>query len=157
MSPHQHLQERLASNCRITKRGTGASLAPPAQWLQAVHPAVQCAGVLTVAGLRAGLSSPDAAVSSAAVKVRECVHQAEWLAALAALLLPPADWVQSPCGGAVYWHLAPSGGQGYGVKPDGRLATLDAAWPCLGRVAASLCGVVPAGERSALAGEEFLH
>ncbi len=57
------------------------------------------------------MSSPDAAVSSAAVKVRECVHRAEWLAALAApLLLPPADWVQSPCGGAVYWHTAPDGG-----------------------------------------------
>ncbi len=57
MSPHQHLQERLASNCRITKRGTGASLAPSAQWLRVLHPAVQCAGGLTVGGLRAGLSS----------------------------------------------------------------------------------------------------
>jgi hypothetical protein len=128
VSPHQHLQERLASNCRITRRGTGASLAPSAQWLRVLHPAVQCAGGLTVGGLRAGLSNPDVAVSSAAVKVRGCVHQAEWLAALAAPLPPPADWVQSPCGGAVYWHAAPGGGQGYAVRPDGRLATQDAEW-----------------------------
>jgi hypothetical protein len=55
MSPHQHLQERLASNCRITKHGTGASLAPSAQWLWALHAAVQCAGGLMVGGLRAAL------------------------------------------------------------------------------------------------------
>jgi hypothetical protein len=42
MSAHQHLQERLASNCRITRHGD--SLVPSGTWLQELLPAVQDGG-----------------------------------------------------------------------------------------------------------------
>ena len=93
VSAHQHLQERLASNCRIKRHG--GSLAPSATWLQELLPAVQDAGGLTVGGLRVALCSPDAAVLRAAERVRACIAQPEWVAAASTQALPSADW----------WHL----------------------------------------------------
>jgi hypothetical protein len=138
MSAPQHLQERLASNCRITRHGD--SLVPSGTWLQELLPAVQDGGGLTVGGLRVALGSSDAAVLRAAERVRACIGQPEWIATAsthcveagkaggkACQALPPADWWQSPCGGSVYWQAAPKGGKGFAVRADGRLAPLDDA------------------------------
>jgi hypothetical protein len=86
---------------------------------------VQEAGGLTVGGLRAALGSSDAAVVRAAERVRACIGQPEWLAAVSTQVLPSADWWQSPCGGAVYWQAAPEGGKRFAIRTDGRLAPLD--------------------------------
>jgi len=125
MSHHQHMQERLAGNSRIVRHGS--SLAPSATWLSALGPAVMGIGGLTIRGLRAALRSPDAAVLGAAERVKACIAQPEWLASLLASPVPCADWLQSPCGGQVYWQAGPGGGKGFSVRPDGRLATLDDA------------------------------
>jgi hypothetical protein len=122
MSAHQHLQERLASNCRITRHGD--SLVPSGTWLQELLPAVHDAGGLTVGGLRVALGSSDAAVLRAAERVRACIGQPEWVETASTQALPPADWWQSPCGGSVYWQAAPEGGKGFAVRADGRLAPL---------------------------------
>jgi hypothetical protein len=102
MLVHQHLQERLASNCRITRHGDSlVSLVPSGTWLQELLPAVHDAGGLTVEGLRVALGSSDAAVLRAAERVRACIGpEPEWVATAsthcACQALPPADWWQSP-------------------------------------------------------------
>ncbi len=124
LSAHQHLQERLASNCPITRHGD--SLVPSRTWLHELLPAVQDGGGLTMGGLREALGSSDAAVLSGGEGAglhwpagvdSDCLHTG----------LPPADWWQSPCGGSVYWQAAPEVGMGFAVRADGRLAPLDDA------------------------------
>jgi hypothetical protein len=70
MPLHQQLQERLASNCRITRRDAEGGLPPSMPWLQELAPAVAASGGLTVGGLRAALSSADGPVQRVAEKVR---------------------------------------------------------------------------------------
>jgi hypothetical protein len=60
MPLHQQLQERLASNCRITRRDAEGGLPPSMRWLQELGPAVAASGGLTVGGLRAALSACSA-------------------------------------------------------------------------------------------------
>ncbi len=48
MPLHQQLQERLASNCRITQHAAEGGLPPSMRWLQELGPAVAASGGLTV-------------------------------------------------------------------------------------------------------------
>ncbi len=91
MPLHQQLQERLASNCRITRRDAEGGLPPSMPWLQELAPAVAASGGLTVGGLRAALSSADGPVQRVAEKVRACracVLEPAWQAALLAQHMP---------------------------------------------------------------------
>jgi hypothetical protein len=127
MTGHHHLRERLAANCRVARQGVTGGLVPSAAWLAALSPAVGGAGGLSqaVGGLRCALLSGDAAVRRVAEQVLGCVQQPEWRAAVSLPQLPPAAWSVSPCACFVYWHQqAPDGGQGFAVRPDGRLAPL---------------------------------
>ena len=125
MPLHQQLRERLASNCRITRRGAAGGLPPSTLWLQELSPAVADAGGLTVGGLRAALGSTDASVRHVAEQVRACVLEPAWREAVVARHLPPAAWQVSTCGQHVRWMEAPSGERGFAVRRDGRLAPLD--------------------------------
>jgi hypothetical protein len=60
MPLHQQLQERLASNCRITRRDADGGLPPSMPWLQELAPAVAASGGLIVGGLRAHRLAPAA-------------------------------------------------------------------------------------------------
>jgi hypothetical protein len=126
MPLHQQLQERLASNCRITRRGAEGGLPPLARWLQVLGPAVADAGGLTVGGLRAALGSADASVQQVAEKVLACVLEPAWKAAVLAQHMPPPAWLVSPCGQCVCCLEASNGGRGFAVRSDGRLAPLEA-------------------------------
>jgi hypothetical protein len=88
MPLHQQLQERLASNCRIMRRGAEGGLPPSMPWLQELAPAVAASGGLTVGGLRAALSSADGPVQRVADKVRGCVLEPAWQAALLTQHMP---------------------------------------------------------------------
>jgi hypothetical protein len=126
MPLHQQLQERLASNCRITRRDAEGGLPPSMPWLQELAPAVAASGGLTVGGLRAALSSADGPVQRVAEKVRACVLEPAWQAALLAQHMPAPAWLVSHCGRYVCWQEAPGGERGYVVRHDGRLAPLEA-------------------------------
>jgi hypothetical protein len=122
MPLHQQLQERLASNCRITRRDAEGGLPPSMPWLQALAPAVAASGGLTVGGLRAALSSADGPVQRVAEMVRVCVLEPAWQAALLTQHMPAPAWLVSHCGQYVCWQEAPGGERGYVVRHDGRLA-----------------------------------
>jgi hypothetical protein len=99
MPLHQQLQERLASNCRITRRDAEGGLPPSMPWLQELAPAVAASGGLTVGGLRAALSSADPSVQRVAEKVmRGCVLEPAWQAALLTQHMPAPAWLVSHCG-----------------------------------------------------------
>ncbi len=113
MSAHQHLQERLASNCRITRHGD--SLVPSGAWLQELLPAVHDGGGLTVGGLRVALGSSDAAVTEGGGEGAGSIGQQEWIATASTLLT----------GGSPLWTLcllAGSSGGWEGVCCQGRWA-----------------------------------
>jgi hypothetical protein len=87
---------------------------------------VAASGGLTVGGLRAALSSADPSVQCVAEKVRACVLEPAWQAAMLAQHMPAPAWLVSHCGQYVCWRDAPSGERGYVVRHDGRLAPLEA-------------------------------